>query len=140
MNGLRFSMHNDTEAVRIELAGSLTGADVETVYQAWQSAFSTEPFKPVILDITSVTEADKHGQALLVIINRFGGEIIAGSPESSALALRLFAEPRPAASRIGWLGRLIQLFLQGRHTEPAFPPQGEVLRSTFIRDRFTPAF
>ena len=64
MNGLRFSMHKDTEAIRIELAGSLTGADVETVYQAWQSAVSTEPFKPVMLDITSVTEADKHGLRL----------------------------------------------------------------------------
>ena len=115
MNGLRFSMHNDIKAVRIELAGSLTGADVEMVYQAWQSAVSTEPFKPLILDITSITEADKHGQALLVIVNRFGGEIVAGSPKSSALALRLFAEPRPAASRIGWLGRLIQFFLNGRH-------------------------
>ena len=83
MNGLRFSMHNDTEAVRIEIAGSLTGADVETVYQAWQSAFSTEPFKPVILDITSVTEADNYGRALLVMIYRFGGEIVANSPDSS---------------------------------------------------------
>ncbi|HTS47978.1 MAG TPA: hypothetical protein VMH05_08540 [Bryobacteraceae bacterium] len=140
MNGLRFSMHNDTEAVRIELAGSLTGADVETVYQAWQSAVSTEPFRPVILDITSVTEADKRGQALLVIINRFGGEIVANSPESSKIALSLLAEPIKAASRVGWLGRLIQFFLNGRHTEPAFPSQAEVLRSTFIRDRFTPAF
>ena len=85
MNGLRFSLHNDTEAVRIELGGSLTGADVETVYQAWQSEAWTEPFKPVILDITAVTEADKHGRALLVMINRFGAEIIARSLESSAI-------------------------------------------------------
>jgi len=140
MNGLRFSMHNDTEAVRIELAGSLTGADVETVYQAWQSAVSTEPFKPVILDITSVTEADKYGRALLVIINRFGGETVANSPESSKIALSLLAEPIKAASRVGWLVRLMRVFLGGRHTETAFPPQAEVLRSTFIRDRFTPAF
>ena len=34
MNGLRFSIHNDTDAVRIELDGSLGGVDVETVYQA----------------------------------------------------------------------------------------------------------
>ena len=100
----------------------------------------TETFKPVILDITSVTEPDKYGRALLVMIYRFGGEIIANSPESSALALPLFAEPIKAASRVGCLGRLMQFFLKGRHTETAFPPQGEVLRSTFIRDRFTPAF
>ena len=140
MNRLRFSIHNDSEAVTIELGGSLTGADVETVYQAWQREAWTETFKPVILDITSVTEADKYGRALLVMIYRFGGEIVANSPESSAIALPLFAEPIKAASTVGWLGRLMQFFLKGRHTETAFPPQAEVLRSTFIRDRFTPAF
>ena len=140
MNGLRFSMHNDTEAVRIELAGSLSGADVEAVYQAWQSEAWTETFKSVIVDITSVTEADKYGRALLVMIYRFGGEIVANSPVSSKIALSLSAEPIKAASRVGWLGRLMRVFLGGRHTETPFPPQAEALRSTFIRDRLTPAF
>ena len=140
MNRLRFSIHSESEAVRIELGGSLTGADVEMVYQAWQKEAWTEPFKHLILDITSVTEADKHGRALLVMIDRFGGEIVANSPESSAMALPLFAERIKAASRVGWLGKLMRFLIKGRHTETAFPPQAEVLCSTFIRDRFTPAF
>ena len=104
MSSLRFSVHHDTEAVRIELGGSLTGADVETIYQAWQREAWPEPFKPVIPDTTSSTEADKHGRALLVLIYRFGAGVVAKSAESSAIPLPLLAEPTKAASRVGWFG------------------------------------
>ena len=126
MNRLRFSVHNDGEAVRLELGGSLTGADVETVYQAWQSEAWTEPFKPVILDITAITEAEKHGRALLVMMNRFGAEIIARSPESSAIVQPLVTEPLASAtSKPRWLGRLIRFFRDLPLTDPTFPLRAE---------------
>jgi hypothetical protein len=81
MNGLRFFIHDDADAVRFELAGTLGGVDVETVHQAWQREAFTDALRPVIVDITFITEADQHGRALLVLIHRFGAQIIAKSPE-----------------------------------------------------------
>jgi len=110
MNGLRFSIKNDIDAVRIELAGSLGGVDVETVYQAWQSEAWNDALKPVIVDITLITEADKHGRALLIVMHRFGAQIIANSRESSAIAQPIVTEHvGPPTSKPGWFGRLIGL-------------------------------
>jgi hypothetical protein len=86
VNGLQFFVHNDPDAVRVEVAGSLRGADVETVHHAWLRAAGMDALKPVIVDITFITDADAHGRALLVAMHRFGVRIIAQSPESSAIA------------------------------------------------------
>ncbi len=128
MNRLSFSVQNDIDAVRIELAGSLGGADVETVYQGWQNEAWNEVLKPVIVDITSITEADEHGRALLVVMHRLGAQIIAKSRVSSAIAQLCLAEPvPPAASKPGWFGRMIGLFRDGWHTEATFPVRAELI-------------
>ena len=59
MNCLLF-IHSDADAVRFELVGTLGGVDVETVHQAWQREAFTDALRPVIADITSVTEADQY--------------------------------------------------------------------------------
>ena len=41
MNGLQFFVHDDPDAVRVELAGSLRDANVETVHHAWQRGNSS---------------------------------------------------------------------------------------------------
>ena len=118
MSGLRLVMHNDVDAARIEFAGSLSGADVESAYQAWQSEAWSEELKPVIVDITSVTEADQHGRALLVLMYRFGSQIVAGSRESSALAQTIGASvPRSrhfavAAACRSLLSRMFSVFFK----------------------------
>jgi len=86
--------------------------EVETVYQAWQRDPWDDPLKPVIIDITLITEVEEHGRALLVIMRRLGAQIIANSHESSAIAQTLITEPvEPAASKPGWFARLIKIFL-----------------------------
>ena len=128
MNGLRFLIHNDADAVRFELAGNLAGVDVETVHLAWQRDAWDDPLKPVIVDITLITEADEHGRALLVIMHRFGAQIIANSHESSAIAQTLITEPvEPAASKPGRFARLIKIFLGDRNKPTKFPPQAEMI-------------
>jgi hypothetical protein len=42
VNKLQFFIHNDSDALRIELAGSLSGANVESVLHAWQKEISTD--------------------------------------------------------------------------------------------------
>lgn len=128
MNELRFSIQEDTDAVRIKLAGHLEGADVETVYQAWQRHAWDDPLRPVIVDITSIKDADEYGRALLVIMHRFGAQIIANSCESSAIAQTLVNEPvKPASSIPSWFGRLIAIFQSARRTRAQFPPQAEMI-------------
>src|SRR5579863_314547 len=138
MNGLRFSIHNDTEAVRIELAGSLGGVDVETVYQAWQGEAFTDALRPVIVDMTSITEADQHGRALLVIMHRFGAQIIAKSPESSAIVQAIVTELVGSAdAKPGWFRRLVKFFWTDRHAEATFPPRAEMICRMLVGRRLT---
>jgi hypothetical protein len=51
--------------------------ETETVHQAWQREAFTDALRPVIVGITFITEADQHGRALLVLMHRFGAQIIA---------------------------------------------------------------
>ena len=124
MSELRFSIKDDMGAVRIELAGSLAGMDVETVYQTWQRDTWDDPLKPVIVDITLLTEADEHGRALLVVMHRFGAQIVAKSPASSAIAQLCLTEP---VSNRGWFSRLVRFFRDGRRRPVPFPLQAELI-------------
>ena len=128
MNGLQFFVHNDPDAVRMELAGSLRGADVETVYQAWQKAALTDALKRLIVDITFITDADERGRALLAIMHRFGTGIISHSPESSAIAQPIVTEPiEISSSKPCWLNRLIMFLLEHRSGGAALPAQADIL-------------
>ena len=112
MNGLRFSKHEEHGAVRFEVAGELVGADVESLHQAWQGEALTGELKPVIVDITFITEADQYGRALLAIMHRFGAQVIADSPESRAIAQPIVKDS--AISKPGWFQRLIRLLTEDR--------------------------
>ncbi len=128
MNGLRFSIHNDSDAVRIQLAGGLGGADVETVYQAWQREAWYDALKAVIVDVTLITEADEHGRALLVLMSRFGAQIVAESRESWAIVQPLVTEPLASAtSKPSWFGQLIRFFLNRPRTSAMFPVRAELI-------------
>ena len=137
MNGLRLSIHSDADAVRFELAGTLGGVDVETVHQAWQGGAFTDALKPVIVDITFITEADQHGRALLVLMHRFGAQIIAKSPESSAIAQPIVTELDAPVTKPGWFKRLVRFRWNDRHTEATFPPQAEIICRMPARQRLT---
>lgn len=124
MNELGFSIKDDIDAVRIELAGSLAGVDVETVYQKWQRDAWDDPLKPVIVDVTFPIEADEHGRALLVAMHRFGAQIVAKSRASSAIAQICVTEPD---SKRGRFGRLIRFFRGGRRRPAPFPFRAELI-------------
>ncbi len=141
MNGLQFFVHNDPDAVRVELAGSLRRADVKAVQHAWQRAVllsaqaegplcaaNTDALKPVVVNITFITDADECGRALLAGMHRFGAQIIARSPESSAIAQPIVTEPiETDDSKPGWLHRLIMFLLEDRPAGATVPAQAEVL-------------
>jgi hypothetical protein len=127
MNGLQFFVHNDPDAVRVELAGSLHGADVETLHQAWRREALKDPVKPVIVDITYITHADEHGRALLIAMHQSSARIVAQSPESSAIAHPIVIQPiEPHEPKPGWFHRLTMFLLEERPAGAAVPAQAEI--------------
>jgi|SRR5208283_2313914 len=104
---LQYYIHDNSDGLRFELAGSLRGAGVESVYQAWHTSLSIIGNRPLIIDITFVVDADEHGCAVLDAWHRSGARIIAASPESQALAEAVLGIPIPVAhSQQSWLQRL----------------------------------
>ena len=127
MSGFQFFAHNDPDAVRIELAGSLRAADAETLHQAWQrAALKDDPVKPVIVDITFVRAADEQGRALLIAMHRSGVRIVAQSPESSAIARPIVIQPIETHDpKPGWFHRLTMHLLEEQPVGTALPAQAE---------------
>jgi hypothetical protein len=106
---LQYFVHDDMDAFRLELSGSLSGEGAWSVYHAWRTALSTVDERPVIADITFVTDADEGGRGLLHLWHRSGVRIKAATAESCALAESILGEPlslRAPSPRIGWFQRL----------------------------------
>jgi hypothetical protein len=113
---LEYYLHDEWDALRFELAGSLSGDGAQSVYQAWRTALSIVGDRPVIFDITFVVEADERGRAILLLWHQNGARIIAASSESRALAEPILGEalPPPPAKQ-GWLHRLSALYTAASH-------------------------
>ena len=94
---LRYYLHDEPDEFRLELSGSLSGEGARSVYQAWRTAISIIGQHPVIVDITYVVDADERGRALLGLWRRRQARIVAGSPQSRALAEAILTEPSPPA-------------------------------------------
>lgn len=62
--GLQYYIHDEADALRFELAGSLSNGGAQSVYQAWQNALSILSDRATIIDISFVTDADAYGSAL----------------------------------------------------------------------------
>ena len=113
----RYYIHDEPQALRIELDGRLGGDNVRSVYYAWRTALSIIGARQVFADITSVSEADTRGKRLLIFWRRKGVQIIAASPESNALFREVLGEAfqAPPPAKDGWLQRLRQAALAGFH-------------------------
>jgi len=106
---LQYYMHDDVDAFRLELSGSLSGQGARSVYQAWRTALSILGGRPVITNKTFVTDADERGRGLLQLWHRHGVRIKAASAQSCALAKSILGEPvsvPTTTSGNGWLHRL----------------------------------
>jgi len=105
---LEYYLHDEYDAFRIELSGSLSGDGARSVWQAWRTALSIIGNRPLIADITFLTEADDRGSALLRLWHRLGARIVAASPASRALAEPILGQPLPAPpAPKNWLRRLL---------------------------------
>jgi hypothetical protein len=124
---LQYYLHDEPDAFRLELSGSLSGEGAQSVYQAWRTALSIIGQRPVIVDITYVVDADERGRALLGVWRRRQARILAGSPQSRALAEEILSEPYPEPPARPRLRERIAVFLRG-FASAGFPTSAEASR------------
>jgi hypothetical protein len=97
MSGLIFYMHDGPDTFRFELSGSLTGADVNKLDQAWRTASSTFGGKALVVDITFLTEIDERGRDLLARWSRANAYLVANTEKSRHLAEQITGRPYTAS-------------------------------------------
>jgi hypothetical protein len=119
---LQYYMHDEPDAFRFELAGSLSGEGAQSVFQAWRTALSIIGGRPLIVDMTYVDDADERGRSLILFWHQHGARIIAASARSGALAGSILGEslPEPPAKPVR-LPRL-RAFFRGRAPAAAVIP------------------
>lgn len=133
---LQYYIHDQPDGLRFELAGSLSGAGAESVYQAWRNSLSITGNRPLIVDITFLVDADERGSAVLNAWHRSGARIIAASPESQALAEAVLGQPIPVAHpKRSWPQRLRGLVFGCT----ALSPQARVDRRTLRSPQMPPS-
>jgi hypothetical protein len=103
---LQYYLHDEPDAFRLELSGSLSGDGARSVYQAWRTALSIIGMRTTVIDITYVADVDDRGRRLLRFWRRHQARIVAASPHSRALAESVLDEPYPEpAARPSFLRR-----------------------------------
>jgi hypothetical protein len=106
MKSLQYYLHDELDAVRIEIVGNLSGAGVGSVEQAWRTANSVLAGRQIVVGLTAVAEADDDGRLLLLSWHRCGARIIARSMDSRTLAESIVGVSIPMApAKSGWRQR-----------------------------------
>ncbi len=82
---LRYFIHDDSDASRMELAGSLLGVEARQAFDSWRRTAAMAHHTPLIVDITYVTDADDDGRAVLREWQRHDARVLASSLASRAL-------------------------------------------------------
>lgn len=87
---LQYFIHDDFDALRMEISGSLAGRDAQKAYDALRRESFMVRGQPLVIDISYVTDVDAQGQAVLQAWRGEGAQIVA--------AAGAFSIQRPAVS------------------------------------------
>lgn len=82
-------LHDEPAAIRFNLIGELTSADVVDIRQTWHTASSTMSGRPLIVDIASLANTDDEGAQLLQEFADTRAVFVSASEFSDSLASRL---------------------------------------------------
>ena len=110
MTNLEYYLHDEADALRIEIVGNLCGAGVGSIEHAWRTANSVLEGRHIVIGLTAVADADDDGRGLLLSWHRCGARIIARSMDSRTLAESILgvSVPMPLA-KSGWRQRFSDL-------------------------------
>jgi ABC-type transporter Mla MlaB component len=105
-DAFRYYMHDGAAAFSFELAGRLSDADAHELQRTWRTASSVIGDRTLIVDLSYVTGIDVAGQKLLRGWHADGAQLVAQSPEASALVQSItgqsFGELSAAARHPTW--------------------------------------
>jgi hypothetical protein len=105
---LEYFIHNDFDALRIEMAGTLSGPAARSAYEESITALRFWHHRRLVVDITYVEQADEMGWAVLRAWQRLRARIVAASPASRAIVEKITGvPPAESARRGGFLHRLL---------------------------------
>ena len=90
---LRYFIHNDWDALRMELSGRLVGRAAREAYESLRNASFLPRRLPVVIDISYVAEADAAGLAVLRRWREQDGRILAATLASRAIAEPILSAP-----------------------------------------------
>ena len=82
---LQYFIHDDFDALRMEISGSFIGRAAREAYEAWRRWILMVRPQPVVIDISYVTDADEGGKAILRAWRKQGARIV-GLPCCSGAA------------------------------------------------------
>ena len=85
--------HDGASTFQFVLAGDLSGAAVEELAWAWETAQSILASKELIVDISKITGADLSGNELLSRMRESGARLTAPAPPASEDLVRSFGLP-----------------------------------------------
>jgi hypothetical protein len=73
---LQYFIHDDFDALRMEMSGSLAGRAAQKAYDAFRRAVLLLRRQPLVIDISYVTDIDENGQAVLRAWRGQGARIV----------------------------------------------------------------
>ena len=85
-SSLRYFIHDDFDALRMEISGSLVGMEAQKAHESWRSALFLARRTRLLVDPSHVTEAAEQGKAVLRAWQGQDARIIASSTISRAIA------------------------------------------------------
>jgi hypothetical protein len=108
---LRYFIHDDFDALRMEISGGLVGPGAQKAFEDWRSARSLVRRARRVVDISYVTEADEDGKAVLRAWQEQEAQIVASTPASRAIANSILQTPvHLLSARLTLVGRLGSFF------------------------------
>jgi hypothetical protein len=105
MTNLEYYLHDNPDALRIEIVGNLSGAGMASIEHAWRTSNSVLAGRHIVVDRTAVAEADGDGRRLLLSWHRCGARIIARSMDSRTLVESRGPTGPAASGEVGWRQR-----------------------------------
>ena len=90
---LRITVHDNSNALTLQLEGRLAGPWVRVLEECWQGALARQR-KPILrVDLTGVTCIDAAGRACLAALHRQGAEFVAADCLTKAIVDEITRAP-----------------------------------------------
>jgi hypothetical protein len=116
----RYYIHDTAEALRLELLGELTDADVPDLSGCWRTAKTTLGSRRLVLDLRALKLADDAGKQWLARMADEGATYLPDTYLRSGLAGQNLSSHESGNStvKLGLFGRLLSIF-RGSSIAPA---------------------